>query len=137
MTSQASPEFLTVEQVESLHARTIRVHGGMPGMRDRALLESAVAMPMQSVDGSFLHPDIPAMASAYLFHIVRNHPFQDGNKRAGALAALVFLHLNGWRVDATTDELEQLILGVASSCVQKHEVERFIRDHARQSLTGP
>lgn len=74
-------------------------------------------------------PDIPAVPSAYLFHIVRNHPFQNGNKRAGASATLVFLHLNGWRVDATTDELEGLVLGVASSTLQKHDVERLIREH--------
>lgn len=131
MSDAFRPEFLTVEQIEALHDRTIRVHGGMPGLRDRALLESAVAMPMQSIDGSFLHPDLAAMATAYLFHIVRNHPFQDGNKRAGVLAAFVFLDLNGWEIDATTDELERIVLGIAGSMVTKADAEGFVRRHAR------
>ena len=66
-------------------------YGGLPGLRDEGLLESAVAQAVATFGGEYLHNDIFQMAAAYLFHIVQNHPFVDGNKRAGAAAAVVFL----------------------------------------------
>jgi death-on-curing protein len=85
------PVFLSVDNVIYLHDDSIRKEGGMPGIRDLPLLESAVLMPQQQFAGEYLHPRVTAMAAAYLFHITSNHPFLDGNKRTGAMAAFVFL----------------------------------------------
>ncbi|MBU1430528.1 type II toxin-antitoxin system death-on-curing family toxin, partial [Myxococcota bacterium] len=83
------------------------------------LLESALAQPMASFGGHFAHPDLSSMAGAYLFHIVSNHPFVDGNKRAGLLAALVFLELNGILILSQTEALHELTLNVASGGFNK------------------
>ena len=74
-----TPEFLDTEDVLALHELQLARYGGAGGVRDRGLLESAVAQPLTSFEGAFVHADLYAMAAAYLFHIVRNHPFVDGN----------------------------------------------------------
>ncbi len=82
------PEFLTVDDVLGLHAVQLTRYGGAGGLRDRALLEAAMAQPMASFGGTCLHPDLWSMAVAYLYHLVQNHPFIDDNKRTGLLSAL-------------------------------------------------
>ena len=94
------PIFLTLDEVLALHADQIRRSGGRAGIRDLGLLTSAVAMPEASFDDDYLHTNHFEMAAAYLFHIVRNHPFVDGYKRTGLMAALLFLGLNGLRLEA-------------------------------------
>jgi death-on-curing protein len=84
------PDFLTVAEVLALHEIQLHDYGGLDGLRDKGLLESAVAMTQATFGGEFLHPDLFAMAAAYAFHIAENQPFIDGNKRAGLHAALVF-----------------------------------------------
>ncbi len=83
------PVFLDLEDVLLIHAEQLARFGGAPGLRDRGLLESAVAMPRASAGGEFAHPDVFAMAAAYAFHTAQNQPFVDGNKRTGLLAAVV------------------------------------------------
>src|SRR5262249_49078872 len=100
----------------------------MPGVRDLGLLQSALAQPPVSFGGQFLHADVFEMAAAYLFHIVRNHPFIDGNKRAGAVAALVFLRLNDCEVRLTNAQLESLVLSVARGKADKAAVAQYFRD---------
>jgi death-on-curing protein len=95
-----SPIFLHLEDVLALHARSIELFGGSLGVRDIGLLQSALAVPEASCAGELLHPTIHEMAAAYLFHLCKNHPFLDGNKRAATAAALVFLEINGWSLDA-------------------------------------
>jgi death-on-curing protein len=87
-------------------------------------------MPKAMYAGQFLHEDIFAMAGAYLFHITRNHPFLDGNKRAGAASALVFLDMHGIEVTADDDALYELVIGVASGTVDKPAVADFLRTHS-------
>ena len=84
----SKPTFLALEEVLALHADQIRRYGGRPGIRDLELLKSALGMPEASYCGAYLHPSAVEMAAAYLFHIVRNHPFVDGNQRVGLIAAL-------------------------------------------------
>lgn len=117
--------FLTLEEVFEIHLQQIELYGGSPGIRDTGLLESAVAMPQASFGGEFLHPSIPAMAAAYLFHLCQNHPFLDGNKRCGANAAITFLLLNDWDLDFDSDELVAVVLDVASGKIGKSEVTRI------------
>jgi death-on-curing protein len=89
------PLFLHVEDVLLIHEEQLAEYGGSAGVRDAALLDSAVAMPRATVGGNFAHEDLFAMAAAYAFHVAQNQPFVDGNKRTGLLAAGVFLDLNG------------------------------------------
>lgn len=119
------PAFLSVEHVLAIHKRVVEEFGGDPAVRDGGLLESAVMMPAAQYEGELLHPDLPAMAAAYLFHICRNHAFVDGNKRTGLAAAEVFLLLNGRRLDATNRELERLTLGIAAGSLSKDDATAF------------
>ena len=89
----SEPAFLTLDEVLGIHADQIRVYGGASGIRDLALLRSAIAMPATTFDGEYLHPSVFEMAAAYLFHVARNHPFVDWNKRTALMCALVFLGL--------------------------------------------
>jgi len=122
-----SVEFLEIDDVLDLHALQLEEFGGMPGLRDRGLLVSAVAQPQASAFGELLHPDVVSMAAAYLFYIVRNHAFFDGNKRAGLVTALVFLEWNGLRVPDGAPELYDLTLGVADNAITKDELTDALR----------
>lgn len=77
------PVFLSLDEVLEIHEQQIERYGGSAGLRDAALLESAVATPQATFGGEFLHGSIPAMAAAYLFHLCQNHALIDGNKRVG------------------------------------------------------
>lgn len=121
------PEFLSVEDVLELHALQLARYGGGAGLRDPGRLDAAVAQVQATFDGEFVHGDLFAMAAAYLFHIIQNHPFVDGNKRTGLLASLVFLDLNGLSVIQESETLYELTLGVAEGRVEKREVAETIR----------
>jgi len=131
------PRFLTVDEILDLHADQIRRYGGSPGVRDRGLLDSALAMPSQGFGGQYVHPDLPAMAAAYLYHLVRNHPFVDGNKRIGAIAADVFLLLNGMELTLTPNELVDTVLAVATGSLSKDDLADRIRVHTRPASPPP
>ena len=117
--SAAEPEFLDADDILEIHAMQLAVIGGGSGLRNRGLLESACAQPSASFGGQYVHDGVFAMAAAYLFHIASNHPFVDGNKRAGILAALVFLDLNGVSIDSPSDDLYELTMRVAQGDVDK------------------
>ncbi|NGZ08540.1 MAG: type II toxin-antitoxin system death-on-curing family toxin [Nitrospira sp. LK70] len=120
--------FLSVDDVLLLHADTIDIDGGSHGVRDHGLLDAAVAMPRQQFGGAYLHEDLAAMAAAYMFHIAQNHPFVDGNKRAAALSALVFLNVNGIAELPEPKELETITLQVAAGELSKDTVMQWLRD---------
>ena len=123
--------FLTLDEVLALHADLVERYGGLPGIRDLGLLESALAIPAATFGATFLHGSIHEMAAAYLFHLVRNHPFIDGNKRAGLMAMLAFLGLNSRRLRADPDELTELVLGAAEGKISKAAIAVFVESHAR------
>ncbi len=125
------PLFLTLEEVLALHDDQIHRYGGARGVRDLGLLSSALAMPQATFGGELLHQSLFEMAAAYLFHVARNHPFVDGNKRAALAAALVFLWLNDGRIEAAEDELTDLVLEVAAGRVSKAEAAVFFKGHAQ------
>ena len=125
------PLFLSVDDVLHLHTSTIQVEGGAAGIRELGLLESAVLTPQQQFGGEYLHPDVPAMAAAYLYHLCRNHPFVDCNKRVSAMAAYVFLDVNGWSLDAPEPELEQVVLDLAAGKTTKLDLADWFRDQVR------
>ena len=125
-----APLFLTFEEALEIQRYQIDHFGGDPGLRDAALLRSALAVPAATFGGQFLHADIEEMAAAYLFHIAKDHPFVDGNKRTGAMAAIVFLELNGYDFSATNDELADAVLKTAGGEESKAELTVFFRKHS-------
>jgi death-on-curing protein len=124
---------LTVEQVLDLHHHTITVHGGRHGLRDHGLLLAALAMPRQTFGGELLHPGAGEMAAAYHFHLVMNHPFIDGNKRVGVLAALVFLDVNGLGLKADQDQIEAVTFEVAAGECSKARLTAWFVDNLCKS----
>jgi death-on-curing protein len=125
------PLFLSLDEVLEIHERQVERYGGSPGLRDGAGLESAVAVPQSTFGGEFLHASIPAMAAAYLYHICQNHPFVDGNKRAGANAAITFLLMNDWEPEFDEQELADLVLSVASGELAKPELTGVFESRCR------
>jgi death-on-curing protein len=123
--------FLTLDEVIALHSDQIERYGGRAGIRDLGLLQSALGTPSATFEGRFLHEGLHEMAAAYLFHVVRNHPFVDGNKRVGLMALLAFLGLNARRLDATPRDVEELVQGIASGRVSKAEAAVFVQRHLR------
>jgi death-on-curing protein len=118
---------LTVEIVREIHAEAILRFGGSDGVRDLALLESAVAAPQASIGGRSPYRDVVEVAAAYLFFICRNHPFLDGNKRAALGACIVFLRLNGIEPGADGADWEDLTMAVAASAVDRDETTERLR----------
>lgn len=108
----------------------------MPGVADQGMLESAAAMPGAGIAGKFLHESLPAMAAAYLFHICKNHPFFDGNKRVAVVAAEIFLNINGVLLNVSNEELRELCLGVAAGEISKSETVAFFEEHADKADHG-
>ena len=129
------PDFLSLDEVLAIHDVQLERYGGATGIRDLGLLESALAQPMAGFGGQYLHADLFEMAAAYLYHIAQNHPFVDGNKRAGLESAMTFLELNGFDVDAPQDALEDMVLAVASGRRDKAGVAAFFREHTRPRET--
>jgi death-on-curing protein len=121
------PTFLALDEIIAIHRDQVARYGGSEGVRDWGMLQSALAMPAASFGGQFLHADLCEMAAAYLFHLVQNHPFIDGNKRAGAVAAYVFLALNNLRLTAHQATYAELVLSVAGGETPKSAVAEFFR----------
>ena len=118
------PTFLTEDQVLYLHELLIEEHGGSFGLRDQGLLESALGMPQAGFDGAYFHETVFEMAAAYLFHLVKNHPFVDGNKRIGWACAAVFLGLNDLKLTLSNNEAVALTMRVASETISKLEISK-------------
>jgi death-on-curing protein len=125
------PVFLSLVEVLEIHQDQVARYGGAEGIRDIELLKSALGMPSATYGGQFLLTDIYEMAAAYLFHLVKNHPFFDGNKRVGAVATLIFLCLTGFDFDAPEDDFAEMVLAVARGDLDKADVAVCIRRHTR------
>ena len=119
---------LQVEEVIQLHDAIIAEHGGSQGIRDMGLLHSAIEMPKATFLGQLLHPTIFDQAAAYLFHIVKNHPFVDGNKRTGVTSALIFFDIN--QIVLKYDEylLEELVVATAAGKTTKEQISLFFKN---------
>lgn len=123
---------LSVEAVRAIHEEVLRAHGGAAGLRDAALLESAVAAPQASFGGEPLLKDGIEVAAAYLFYLCRNHPFLDGNKRTALAACLVFLESNALLPDPAlpslnADAWEEFVLDVAASRIDREQTTAGLR----------
>ena len=120
---------LSKNQVTALHSALIREFGGIDGIRDEGLLESALAAPFQTFDEEQAYPSLQAKAARLGFGLVSNHPFVDGNKRTGAHVMLVFLALNGVELRYEQQELIDAFLSVASGGSDWRDLQRWILEH--------
>lgn len=127
---------LTAEQVIETHRHLIDQTGGSHGIRDQGAIESSVAQPQMSFGGQDLYPTITEKAAALGFSLIQNHPFVDGNKRVGHAAMEMFLFLNGHEIQATLDEQEKMILGVAAGKVSREAFVAWIQDNIHDATLG-
>ncbi len=118
------PKFVDGEIVLAIHNRQIERFGGTAGVRDRGLLDSALAQPQATFAGEMLHLTISEQASAYLYHLAMNHPFVDGNKRTAFAVMDTFLTLNGYRISYSNDEAYVLVMRVARGELNKENLAR-------------
>jgi death-on-curing protein len=126
------PRWLSRVVVDAIHSDQLREHGGLPGMRDESVLESALARPKQKWHDAAA-VDVPLLAAAYAFGLVKNHPYRDGNKRIGFLAMATFLGLNGHQLSATDTEVVTEMLALADGRVTEGELADWIRQHCAES----
>ena len=118
---------LATADVREIHAQVIAAHGGLAGVRDEGLLESAIAAPQATAFGASPFADLIEVAAAYLFYLCRNHPFNDGNKRVAITAAIVFLRLNDIEPAPDSHAWEALLLDVASSVLDRPQTTERLR----------
>lgn len=121
-----TPKFITLEETIIIHQDQIEAFGGTDGIRDRGLLESALAQPQASFGGQFLHQTIYEQAAAYLYHIVMNHPFLDGNKRTAFAVMDTFIRINGYVLTLTNEEAYELVMQTARKQINKDEIKVFL-----------
>lgn len=124
-----------IADVLTIHAAVLAQHGGSAGLRDRALLESAIAAPQATFGGEPLITDPVEVAAAYLFYLCRNHPFVDGNKRAALAVCLVFLRINGFVPAPDGDAWEALVLHVATSGSDRTATTKRLRRLVSRPVT--
>jgi death-on-curing protein len=121
-------QFLSIDLVIDLHKMLIRQFGGLHGIRDKKLLESAMAYP-QLLHTIGMEQDIYLLAAAYLYHLINNHAFIDENKRIGTLAALTFLKINGKRLYIPKSELYELAIKTATSKIDEKEIAKVLKKY--------
>ena len=120
---------LSKEQIIMLHEQLIERYGGIQGIRDEGLLDSAIKAPFQSFDGQEFFPTVAEKAVRLCIGLIQNHPFHDGNKRIGTLALLMVLELNNISFHATNEELSDIIIQYAAGQVNDDVLQRWVSDH--------
>ena len=128
--------YLTLDEVLALHRLAPEQSGGAAGVRDLAALESAVVQPYLAFGGQDLYPTLVEKASTLVFSLINNHPFMDGNKRAGHAAMETFLMLNGYELAADVDEQEAVILAVAAGKTSREEFTAGVQAHTVPLAAG-
>lgn len=121
--------FLNKEQIKHLHRKLIQETGGINGIREEGLLDSALSVPFQSFDGEELYPSILRKAARLCYGLIKNHVFLDGNKRIGIYVMLVFLELNGMEMECSDEELIALGLGIAAGEFEDEDIVLWIVEH--------
>jgi death-on-curing protein len=124
--------YLSLTQLLRVHERQIRAFGGSLGLRDKGAAEAALARPQLTFGGEDLYPDLESKAAALMHSIVLNHPFIDGNKRAGVMAAELLLRINGVELIAGDDEMAEMTLAVARGEVTAEAVSIWLRQRCRR-----
>ncbi|MDZ7657985.1 type II toxin-antitoxin system death-on-curing family toxin [Fodinibius sp.] len=125
-------KFLDKETILAFHRDQVETYGGKEGIRDEGLLESALAQPQASFGGEYEHSSIIEMAAAYGFHICKNHPFFDGNKRTTLVAIYTFLYVNGYRLQADKKSLYAVMIDLANGRLEKEELAKFLEGNTKK-----
>jgi death on curing protein len=128
--TKKEPLWIEERDVLAIHDRLIAIHGGATGLRDRGLLQSALARPRQH-HAYADRADIVAMAALYTAGIAGNHPFVDGNKRAGFVVGVLFLELNGFSFKATEENATQAVLDLAAGTLDEAAFDAWLRANVR------
>ena len=128
---RTEPRWLSRMVVDAIHADQLRQHGGLPGVRDENVLESALARPRQkwAYDPT---PDLAVLSAAYGFGLVRNHPYRDGKKRIGFLALATFLGINDYELGTTDEDVVTTMLALADGRLTEAQLTSWIRDRLRR-----
>lgn len=126
------PEFLSVNDVLLIHEEQIDTYGGIRGIRDTGLLESAIMTPQASFGGEYLHNGLFEMAAAYAFHIAENQPFLDGNKRTALVSALVFLDINGTEILDAEMVLYNAMIAISNKEMDKYDLAALFEDLSKK-----
>ena len=124
---ETKKRFILLDEVLAFHDNLIQRYGGSSGIRDMGLLLAAIAQPQMSFGGRYLHEDVYAMAAAYLYHLIKNHAFVDGNKRTAIVTMIVFLKYHDIPISMGQDELYDLAIGVATSQISKEELAKSLK----------
>lgn len=119
------------KQIKLLHKMLLEETGGLAGMRDENLFESAIQSPFQTFDGEFLYPTLEKKAAHLGFSLIKNHPFIDGNKRIGIMTMLTFLEINGVTLACTDEDLIQIGLAIADGTMNDCQLLQWILDHEK------
>jgi len=127
----SSPFWIDKHTLLLLHTESLSEFGGLQGLRDEGLLDSALARP-QNLISYMPDADIAALAASYAVGLARNHPFADGNKRAAFVSVGLFLTINGWRLSSSPVEATQIMLGVAAGEMEEEAFAQWIRDHMKE-----
>lgn len=122
-------KFIPEELVLTIHADLLQRYGGQPGLRDRGLLESALAQPKMTFGGKEVHKTVFDKAAAYGFHVCSNHPFIDGNKRVAFVLMDIFLQKNGWEITASEEEAYSMMMSLASRKLPKVQLSSWLKAH--------
>lgn len=125
--SDSPSQFLSRRLVRAIHRDQLDTFGGKRGVRDEALLDSALEQPQATFEGHLLHETVYQQAAAYLFHLVQNHPFVDGDKRVAFAAMDVFLRLNNLRLQLSDDEAFSLVMKRAVGEMDKSSIAELLR----------
>ncbi|AGB41421.1 death-on-curing family protein [Halobacteroides halobius DSM 5150] len=118
--------FIPKKVILYFHEQLIQIYGGSTGIRDEKLLDSAIKQPKSTFEGNYLHDSIFKMASAYGFHLCKNHPFIDGNKRVALVAMDTFLQNNGYEITASEKETYKIMIKLSSENLSKDELTKWI-----------
>ncbi|MCK8826437.1 type II toxin-antitoxin system death-on-curing family toxin [Natroniella acetigena] len=121
--------FIPKQMILHFHEQLIQLYGGSTGIRDEELLDSALEQPKATFDESYLHDSIFKMASAYGFHLCKNHPFIDGNKRITLVAMDTFLQKNGYEITASEKETYKIIIALSSGEISKEELTKWLKQN--------
>ncbi|MDR1316679.1 MAG: type II toxin-antitoxin system death-on-curing family toxin [Spirochaetales bacterium] len=124
--------FLTLSEILIIVEDQIKNYGGLYGVRDLTLLNSAIYVPQSGFKGEYFYKTIPAMAAAYAFHICQNHPFIDGNKRAALAGSLVFLDINGYTFNCKEEIIYEEIMNVAAGKLNKEELIKYYEKYSKK-----
>jgi death-on-curing protein len=122
--------YIPEELVLTIHADLLQRYGGQPGLRDRGLLESALAQPRMTVGGKEVHKTLFEKTAAYGYHICNNHPFIDGNKRVAFVLMDVFLQKNGWEITAAEEDAYSMMMSLASGNLSKVQLASWLKEHS-------